>query len=89
MKWVLRFAHLEFQVFIGQVIWLSVLSLELTKTHCLLNGVLDVSLCFIVLPLVHALCSMWAGSELALLNILSEMLLLRMSGGKMPETTGM
>ena len=58
------------------------------KTHCLLNGVLDVSLGFIVLPLVHALCSMWAGSELALLNSLSEMLLLRMSGGMMPETTG-
>ena len=38
--------------------------------------------------LVHALCSMWAGSELALLNSLSEMLLLRMSGGMMPETTG-
>ena len=85
---MLRFAHLEFQVFIGQVIGLSVNSLELTKTHCLLNGVLDVSLGFIVLPLVPA-CSMWAGSELALLNSLSEMLLLRMSGGMMPETTGM
>ena len=85
---MLRFAHLEFQVFIGQVLGLSVNSLELTKTHCLLNGVLDVSLGFIVLPLVHALCSMWAGSELALLNSLSEMLLLRMSGGMMPETTG-
>ena len=47
---------------------LSVLALELTKTHCLLNGVLDVSLGFIVLPLVHALCSRWAGSELALLK---------------------
>ena len=79
------------QVFIGQVLGLSVLSLELTKTPCLLNGVLDVSLGFIVLPLVHALCSRWAiaGSELALLNSLSEMLLLRMSGGMMPETTGM
>ena len=42
MNGVLRFAHLEFQVFISQVIGLSVLSLELTKTHCLLNGVLDV-----------------------------------------------
>ena len=50
---MLRFAHLEFQVFIGQVLGLSVLSLELTKTHCLLNGVLDVNLGFIVLPLVH------------------------------------
>ena len=40
-------------MFIGQVLGLSVLSLELTKTHCLLNGVLDVSLGFIVLPLVH------------------------------------
>ena len=85
---MLRFAHLEFQVFICQVLGLSVLSLELTKTHCLLNGVLDVSLGFIVLPLVHALCRRWAGSELALLNSLSEMLLLRMSGGMMPETTG-
>ena len=46
---MLRFAHLEFQVFIGQVLGLSVNSLELTKTHCLLNGVLDVSLGFIVL----------------------------------------
>ena len=83
---MLRFAHLEFQVFIGQVLGLSVLSLKLTKTHCLLNGVLDVSLGFIVLPLVglHALCSRWAGSELALLNSLSEMLLLRMGGGMMP-----
>ena len=53
---MLRFAHLEFQVFIGQVLGLSVLSLELTKTHCLLNGVLDVNLGFIILPLVHALC---------------------------------
>ena len=69
---MLRFAHLEFQVFIGQVLGLSVNSLELTETHCLLNGVLDVSLGFIVLSLVHALCSMWAGSELALLNCLSE-----------------
>ena len=69
-------------------IMLSVLSLELTKTHCLLNGVLDVSLGFIVLPLAHALCRSWAGSELAMLNSLSEMLLLRMSGGMMPETTG-
>ena len=60
------------------ILGLSVLSLELTKTHCLLNGVLDVSLGFIVLPLVYALCSMWAGSELALLNSLSEILLLRM-----------
>ena len=34
-------------MFIGQVLGLSVLSLELTKTHCLLNGVLDVSLGFI------------------------------------------
>ena len=85
---MLRFAHLELQVFIGQVIGLSVLSLELTKTHCLLNCVLDVSLGFIVLPLVHALCGRWAGSELALLNSLSEMLLLRMSGGIVPETTG-
>ena len=50
---MLRFAHLEFQVFIGQVLGLSVLSLELTKTHCLLNGVLDVSLGFMVLHLVH------------------------------------
>ena len=78
------FAHLEFQLFIGQVLGLSVLSLELTKTHCLLNGVLDVSLGFIVLPLVHALCRSWAGSELALLDSLSEMLILRMSGGMMP-----
>ena len=31
-------------MFIGQVLGLSVLSLELTKTHCLLNGVLDDSL---------------------------------------------
>ena len=85
---MLRFAHLEFQVFIGQVLGLSVNSLEFTKTHCLLNGVLYVSLGFTVLPLVHALCSMWAGSELALLNSLSEMLHLRMSGGMMPETTG-
>ena len=52
---MLRFAHLAFQVFIGQVLGLSVLSLELTKTHCLLNGVLDVSLGFIVLPLVSVL----------------------------------
>ena len=65
-------------MFIGQVLGLSVLSLELTKTYCLLNGVLDVSLGFI-LPLVHALCSRWAGSELALLNSLSEMLLLRIN----------
>ena len=70
------------------ILGLSVLSLEFTKTHCLLNGVLDVSLGFIVLPLVYALCRRWAGSELALLNSLSEMLLLRMSGGMMPETTG-
>ena len=55
-------------MFIGQVLGLPVLSLELTKTHCLLNGVIDVSLGFIVLPLVHALCSRWAVSELALLN---------------------
>ena len=55
---MLRFAHLEFQVFIGQVLGLSVNSLELTKTHCLLNGVLDVSLGFIVLPLNHVIC-MW------------------------------
>ena len=61
-------------MFIGQVLGLSVLSLELTKTHFLLNGVLDVSLGLIVLPLVHALCSRWVGSELALLNSLSEML---------------
>ena len=60
-------------MFIGQVLGLSVLSLELTKTHWLLNGVLDVSLGFIVLPLVHALCSRWSGSELALLNSLSDM----------------
>ena len=84
---MLRSAHLEFQVFIGQVLGFSVLTLDLTKT-CLLTGVLDVSLGFIVLPHVHALCRRWAGSELALLNSLSEMLLLRMSGGMMPETTG-
>ena len=83
---MLRCAHLEFQVFIGQVLGLSLLSLGLT--HCLLNGVLDVNLGFIVLLLVHALCRRWAGSELALLNSLSEMLLLRMSSGMMPETTG-
>ena len=59
---MLRFAHLEFQVFIGQVLGASVLSQEFTKTHCLLNGVLDVSLGLIVLSLVHALCSRWAGS---------------------------
>ena len=53
-----------------------------------MNGAVDVNLGFIALPLVHALCSRWAGSELALLNSLSEMLLLRMSGGMMPETTG-
>ena len=47
---------------------MSVLSLVLNKTHCLLNGVIDVSLGFIVLPLVHALCRRWAGSELALLK---------------------
>ena len=82
------FAHLEFQVFIGQVLGLSVLSLELTKTHCFLNGVIDVSLGVIVMSLVHALCRRWAESELALLNNLREMLLLRMSGGMMPETTG-
>ena len=54
VKVVADWVHLEFQVFIGQVLGLTVLSLELTKTHCLLNGVLDVSLGFIVLPLVHA-----------------------------------
>ena len=85
---MLRFAHLEFHAFIGQVLGFSVLSLELTNTQSLLNGVIDVSIGVIVLPLVHALCSRWAGSELALLNSLSEMLLLRMSGGMMPETTG-
>ena len=85
---MLRFAHLEFQVFIGQVLGLSLLSLGLIKTHCLLNGVIDVNIGFIVLPLVHALCRRWAGSELALLNSLSEMLLLRMSSGMMPENTG-
>ena len=83
---MLRFAHLEFQVFICQVIGLSVLSLELTKTHCLLNGVLDVSLGFIVLPLVHALCRRWAGSELALLNSLSEMVERGSSVGRMPDS---
>ena len=41
---MLIFAHLEFQVFIGQVLGLSVNSLELTKTHGLLNGVLDLSM---------------------------------------------
>ena len=56
--------------------WVVCVVTGVTMTHCLLNGVLDVSLGFIVLPLVHALCSMWAGSELALLNSLSEMLLL-------------
>ena len=59
MKWGAEVCPSGVQVFIRQVLGLSVLSLELNKTHCLLNGVLGVSLGFIVLPLVHALCRRW------------------------------